>query len=154
MSIQFKNLLGKTLSDVTGGVGDAEIVFTLDSGEMYRLYHEQDCCESVSVESIVGNLSDLVGSPILMADEAVGGNVPAEIQAQRDEQKQTNEYYYAPDSETWTFYKLATIKGYVDIRFLGESNGYYSESVDFARVGADRWADADESDPLFTPRVS
>lgn len=83
--------------------------------------HWQDCCESVTIEDIVGDLEDLVGEPILLAEEATSDENPDGV---------TKEYQ---DSFTWTFYKFATRKGYVDIRWYGESNGCYSESVDFSR---------------------
>lgn len=111
-------LKGRTLSSIIGGVGDGEIVFVTTEGERYRMFHQQDCCESVSVEDIVGDLQDLVGSEILLAEE-VDGETPADFEAY--------------ESHTWTFYKFATRQGYVDIRWLGTSNGYYSESVSFCR---------------------
>ena len=80
------------------------------------MYHCQDCCECASIEDIVGNIEDLKGSPILMAEE-VSEDDPN-----------------ACDLGMWTFYKLATIKGYVTIRWYGTSNGYYSVSVNFERV--------------------
>jgi hypothetical protein len=83
------------------------------------MYHSQDCCESVYIESIVGELSDLVGSEILMAEEV-----------SNEEYEKEHEPEYS-ESYTWTFYKFATIKGYVDIRWFGSSNGYYSEGVSF-----------------------
>jgi hypothetical protein len=115
----FSVLKGKVLKEVTEN-GD-EMKFVTVDDEVYTLYHSQDCCESVSIESIVGDLNDLVGSEILLAEEALG-DTPADTE---------REFY---ESYTWTFYKLATIKGYVDVRWLGESNGYYSESVTFEQV--------------------
>jgi hypothetical protein len=110
-------LKGKTLASVSGGVGEDSIEFRTTDGETYLMYHEQDCCESVSVQDIVGDLQDLVGSPMLQAEE-VSGVTPVDFDEGDHE------------SVTWTFYKFATRKGYVDVRWLGESNGYYSEGVD------------------------
>jgi hypothetical protein len=115
-------LLGKTLTECKQ-VDDDEIVFTCSDGETYRLYHSQECCENVNIESITGDLADLVGHPILVAEESTSDKHPA------DSNKSDND-----ESFTWTFYKLATIRGHVDIRWYGESNGYYSESVDFEKV--------------------
>lgn len=115
-----EDLLGKTMVSVENK-GD-ELVFTTTEGKRYMLHHDQDCCESVSIESIVGDLADLVGEPLLMAEESTSGENPEGV---------TKEYQ---DSFTWTFYKFATRKGYVDVRWYGESNGYYSERVDFSEA--------------------
>jgi hypothetical protein len=121
---KFETLLGKTLVSVVNN-NDEEIVFTTTEGEIYKLLHYQDCCESVLVEDIIGELDDLVGSPLLMAEEISNADAPTNP----DEEKTK----WPDESETWTFYKLATIKGYVTIRWYGTSNGYYSEEVCFVR---------------------
>ena len=99
-----------------------EIRFYMADGDAYLMYHSQDCCECVQVEDMEGDLNDLVGSPILIAEE-VSGDTPADYK-----------FDYEPESYTWTFYKFSTIKGSVSIRWLGESNGYYSERVDFEKI--------------------
>lgn len=70
----------------------------------------------MTIEDIVGDLSDLEGTPLLLAEEVVS--------------------YGEKDSvnKTWTFYKFVTKKGYVDVRWYGTSNGYYSKSVNFKEV--------------------
>ena len=110
-SVKITDMVGKIFTKVKND-GDT-LVFENDV-DRYVFFHAQDCCESVRIEDIVGDLSDLVGEPLVMADE-VDGESPAD--------------YEAYESHTWTFYKFATRKGYVDVRWLGESNGYYSESV-------------------------
>ena len=136
-----EELKGKTLIKIDRS--DNELLFHCDDGNVYKMYHSQDCCESVSIDDINGDLNDLVGSPILIAEQVSNDYF---VEQFKNSFNKTNEYgsivndngNYEPDSYTWTFYKLATSKGYVDIRWFGESNGYYSESVDFILVGVDR----------------
>lgn len=119
---ELKDLIGQTMASVENA-NDEELVFTTVDGKKFKLHHDQDCCESVSIESVVGDLADLVGEPLLVAEESTSGEHPEGYTAKKYE-----------ESFTWTFYKFATRKGYVDVRWLGESNGYYSESVSFDAV--------------------
>src|SRR5690606_28589979 len=98
-----------------------KITFHTTDGELYKMHHYQDCCEHVYIEDICGSLDDLIGSPITLAEEVTNA----------EEDKPLDQW---DDSYTWTFYKLATVKGSVTIRWYGTSNGYYSESVDFVLV--------------------
>ena len=122
---KIKDLIGKTITDIKND--NYEILFTCSDGKQFKMYHAQDCCENVEIEDICGDLKDLIGSPILKAEESTSDENPLGVKIPEFQ-----------DSFTWTFYKFATVKGYVDIRWYGESNGYYSESVDFIEIGVDK----------------
>jgi len=113
-------LIGKTITEIEN---NRDLIFKCDDGAEYKMYHDQYCCESVAIESIDGDILDLIGVPIVMAEEIAD-----------DSYEESHKSDYEPDSCTWTFYKFATVKGYVTIRWYGESNGYYSESVDFEKI--------------------
>lgn len=127
MSINVNELLGKTLVSVekTQYQDNDALLFTTDTGEQYGMTHIQDCCEQVWLEEIIGNLDDLVGHPLLIAEEA-----NSTLHALQD----PGPKHESTESYTWTFYKFATIRGYVDLRWYGTSNGYYSESVSFFKL--------------------
>ncbi len=115
--MEFKVLEGLTVTEVLGLEQDSEeVIFKTKCGQTYKLYHEQDCCEWVYVSDVCGDLADLEDSLILTAREDSGEMVDVD------------------ESGTWTFYNIQTNKGSVQIRWNGESNGYYSESVDFIKV--------------------
>lgn len=136
---EFSELRGKTLTKIDN-TGD-ELRFHANDGSEYRMYYEQDCCASCDIEDICGDLQDLIGVPILLSEESCSGEPSAEIKAEREAARakekaeceaQGSRYYdWAVESETWTFYKLSTIKGSVTIRWYGSSNGYYSETATF-----------------------
>ena len=67
----------------------------------------------------------MIGSPLTMAEKSMSRENP------RIDPECPN---CADESFTWTFYKFATVSGYVTLRWYGESNGYYSEEVTFEEV--------------------
>jgi hypothetical protein len=119
---KFEDLKGQILVDIEAEPEWYTMSFTLVNGDKYELYHEQGCCEEVRIEDIAGDLNDLIGLPILLAEEVSNINDPPS-------NKLHNEGCY-----TWTFYKLATNKGYVTVRWFGTSNGYYSERVSWHKI--------------------
>jgi hypothetical protein len=99
----FENMIGLTMKSVVGDRGNDVMTFTSECGKVFTFYHGQDCCESVSIEDICGDLSNVDDVPEVSAE-----------------------------SYTWTFYRFVSLKGSVTVRWLGMSNGYYSEGVSYS----------------------
>ena len=135
--MEVEELKGKTLLSIDR---DSDVlIFNCDNGDKYKMYHSQDCCECVTIEDINGDIEDLIGSPIILVEEVVSEEYTPEELVKIEQEKakakeEGRDYYNWDESFTWTFYKFATIKGYVTIRWHGSSNGYYSESVDFIKA--------------------
>lgn len=106
-------VIGKTPTWISASRDEIHMKFS--DGSEDKWLHEQDCCESVSIVDVNGDWSDLVGKPLLVCEWRTNS------------EDDPPEY---PDSFTWTFYTYRGIGGSVDVRWLGESNGYYSEGVD------------------------
>ena len=118
-SVKMEALVGKVIKSI-GGVerGSIEVIINTECGNIYRFYHYQDCCENVEIEDFIFDC-DYAGATILSAEEST--SVASE-----------DESVY--ESGTWTFYRIDTSVGLIWLRWLGESNGYYSESVELEWV--------------------
>ncbi len=97
--------------------GSEEVDIRLAGGGFGNLciYHEPDCCETVELYDfdLTGSLSGRI-----LSAEVVSGDTP----------ESPDEF---SDSHTWSFVKIKTECGDVTMRWLGESNGYYSEVPQF-----------------------
>lgn len=113
--MEFNELVGKTLVSVEQ-FGE-RIIFNLVDGTACESVHMQDCCESVKVDHVDGDIANIIGQPILEAEEV-----------QDDKGEPAPEY---PDSWTWTRQRIRTARGEVTFVWLGESNGYYGETPYF-----------------------
>jgi len=128
---QLTEIIGKKILGVQGEKGDEELfIYFLDTEsrtlridvyeeyeEYIRVYHQQDCCDTVEITQIDGQLTP--GSEI--KDAYV---VSSEINI--------------PDQYSegmWTFLHIRTDKDDFCVRFTGD-NGYYSDgiTIDYCKV--------------------
>lgn len=114
--VEIEEMVGQVFYSVKEvyDVVDGDILEFKSHNKIYRFYHEIECCESVAIEDICGDLKDLEGVPLLLAEEI------------------SNQEDISTGSQTWTFYNFSTVKGSVTVRWYGTSNGYYSEHVQLA----------------------
>jgi hypothetical protein len=118
------DILGKTIKEISGAEQYSDIIsLKFTDGTSADFYHEQSCCEKVQVEEIIGDIEDLIAYPLLVAEEVTNIDNSELLESKR--------FNVDIDSYTWTFYKFSSIKGSVTIRWLGTSNGCYSERVTF-----------------------
>ena len=114
-----ESIKGKILKSAK--VSDDEIILAMTDGSRYKMYHEDDCCEIVTIESMDGDLKELIGERVISIDERTNRDDPP---ADHD----TGETF------TWTFYTINTVKDAITIRWFGTSNGHYSEEVSFIEL--------------------
>ena len=118
IAVDFKILEGQVIRSIEKGIDEnnltTELFFNTKSNKKYRMYHDYECCEVVYLDDIVGDLHDLLDSPVLSAYET----------SNKEDER----------SVTWTFYNISTIKGSVTLKWYGSSNGYYSEDVYFEEI--------------------
>ena len=112
-SCNIKDMVGKK---VVGIYYDEENFQILTDDCVYAFYHEQSCCERVYLTQVDGISDKIIGSRIVIAEVVT-------------DEKDT-EYGHI----TWSFYKIGTNKGMIDFRWQGESNGYYSETVNLIKM--------------------
>ena len=116
--VPFSTLVGKTLVAIEGLENESEVVtFKCSDGSEFKMFHDQDCCETVTLVDVDEEAAAFVGHTITQAETASFDAGAANVG--RD------------DGETWTFYKLSSGYYHMTLRWLGRSNGYYSERVDF-----------------------
>ena len=111
--IDFNDLKGLHLEkiEVLKNKNNTDVIVFYTTYKSFCMFHQQDCCEQVYIEDICGDIKLLNNTEIY----------DAYCSSNQDEK--------GDNTFTWTFYTIHTPKGSLIIRWYGESNGYYSETV-------------------------
>lgn len=113
-------------------IGNDVVTFETTDGKLFYMMHSSDCSENVWLDDVNGDLHDLIGSEIIVAEERV-----YEDEDYDDHEFENREHISREINGSTTdvvesaFYTFRTRKGDVDMVWRSESNGWYSIDVDF-----------------------
>lgn len=111
---------GKTIQEIRGCKKHSdEVTIKFTDGTCLKFYHRQECCETVLFEDFDATPEDLVNAKIISIEERISNSNENEIKPLNTLDK----------SYTWSFYVIKTSKFTMTMRWYGESNGWYSETV-------------------------
>lgn len=116
--IRIDTLVGEVLTHVDIDEEHNQIQLTTESGRIVTLHHVQDCCEYVCIEDTNGDWLALVGKPLVESSEHVVSDFDGE----------------SHESSTETTFTFKVDGATVINRWIGSSNGYYSEHVDISEI--------------------
>ena len=108
---KFEQIQGMTITAVVYKESNESLLIHLNT-HVLEMIHHQDCCETVYLADVVGSFEDLIGYPLLEVSENLVDIATEDM------------------SSTASYYNFKTIKASVQLRWVGESNGHYSETID------------------------
>lgn len=119
------NLKTKSIKKIIGlDEGSHEVVFIFDPGKVC-LHNEWDCCETVVIDKIFGDVSDIINSPIIDVKISDKENY-LNILAPEDD----NDNFFGPTIE-YRYYTIVTEEGQLSFRFRASYKcGSFSMKID------------------------
>lgn len=121
-----EEIIGKVLKDYSVNGNYDKLTLRFDDDSCCKFYHEQDCCENVQIHSDSLELEFLR----LYFGKEITGFYQDEPSIKPEEIFDAERLRWL-DSYTVTDLVFQFGEEKVVVRWLGESNGYYSESVNF-----------------------
>ena len=119
---------GKTIQEIRGCKKHSdEVTIMFTDGSCLKFYHRQDCCETVELEDCDIIPEWLIDSKIISIEERISRS--------GEGVKPLNS---CAASYTWSFYVIKTSSSTLVLRWYGESNGWYSETVDIDYLHYDK----------------
>ena len=155
-TISVPSVINKIIYRVEGlhDYSDSVRLFFEDSDKGLEILHMYDCSETVEIIDVVGDVEDLIGAPVVDVSIISSPEHPDFIALLNQNPEAANKPYELNDTKnadeevSWSFTKIRTTKGEVSLRWLGHSNGWYSEIPAFALFNAEEKNDEYLSFPL------